>query len=314
VTVGRLLPHSYADHEKKGTNVKNIIDWLIIVEHSANYFYTGSVDFFFNDPELKTFLRHIADDEADHYHVMASSSQNIGTLLPTTPQITVDDSIKAGIETPFNTGMRLLESRQLTRESLIDIIVATEFSEWNDLFLYVTNTLKAKDRIFEHDVSRMHQHMRNIERYLNSSAYGHDKLQSFTKLPYAKREKILIVEDDYALLQLLSTLFEDICDTDLAENGAEALAKIKTTPYDLVISDVEMPVMNGIDLYQNAKAFFENPADYFLFHTAGLTGNNQRFFEENNLNVLIKPASIAQIREIVLSTFHLKRETDNNRI
>jgi CheY-like chemotaxis protein len=140
---------------------------------------------------------------------------------------------------------------------------------------------------------------------LKSSAYGSDKVQSLTKLPYAKREKILIVEDDYALLQLMSALFEDICDTDLAENGAEALAKIKTTPYDLVISDVEMPVMNGIELYQNARAFFENPTHYFLFHTGGLTGNNQRFFEANNLNVLIKPSSIVQIRDIVLSTFHL---------
>jgi hypothetical protein len=254
--------------------VKNIIDWLIIVEHSANYFYTGSADFFFNDPELKMFLRHIADDEADHYHVMVSSSQYIETLLPRIPQIIVDDSIKAEIENPFNTGMELLNSGLITKESLIDIIVETEYSEWNDLFLYVINTLKSKDRIFEQDVSRIHQHMRNIERYLNSSAYGHNKLQSFTKLPYAKREKILIVEDDYALLQLLSALLEDICDTDLASNGAEALAKIKTTSYDLVISDIDMPVMNGIQLYQNAKSFIENPNDYFIFHSGGVTEND----------------------------------------
>jgi CheY-like chemotaxis protein len=293
--------------------VKDIVDWLIIGEHSAHYFYAASAEFFFNDPDLKTFLQDIADDESDHYHVMVSAARYIDTLLDMTPQIIIDDSTKAAIEAPFKTGLGLLESRQLTKEVLIDTIVATEYSEWNDLFLYVINTLKAKDRIFAQNVSRMHQHLRNIERYLKASAYGSDKVQALTKLPYAKREKILIVEDDYALLQLLSTLFEDICDTDLAENGAEALAKIKTTPYDLVIADVEMPVMNGIEFYQNAKAFFENPTGYFLFHTAGLNDNNRRFFEENNLNVLIKPSSIAQIRDIVLSTFHLNRETDNNR-
>jgi CheY-like chemotaxis protein len=285
--------------------MQEIIDWLITVEHSANYFYTASADFFVNDPELKTFVRHIADDEADHYHVMVSAARFIETLVPRTPAIKVDDSIKARIETLFNTGMGLLKSGLITKESLIDIIVETEFSEWNDLFLYVIETLKTKDRIFAQNVSRIHQHMRDIERYLNSSAYGHDKLQSFTKLPYAKKAKVLIVDDDYALLQLLSALLEDFCDTDLAANGVEALAKIKTTPYDLVISDVEMPVMNGIELYQNAIKYFVNPNDYFLFHTGFLTDNNRIFFKTNNLAFLIKPSSIAQIRHVVLSKFHL---------
>jgi DNA-binding LytR/AlgR family response regulator len=67
-----------------------------------------------------------------------------------------------------------------------------------------------------------------------------------------------------------------------------------------------MPVMNGIELYQNAKSFIVNPNDYFIFHSGGVTENDQRFIEANNLTLLIKPSSIEQIRDMVLSKFHLK--------
>ena len=177
-----------------------IVDWLVKIERLANEFYNDASKYFSDDQRLQTLLQHISSDEADHYHIMRSASQYLGAHPSKKPQIEVDDSIKLKIESVFKNAMMLLSSGQLTTESVIDCIVESEFSEWNYLFLYVLNSLKTEDRIFEHSEIQVQRHLRHIENYLSTSEYGKNKLQDFTKLSYAKKEKILIVDDETAFL------------------------------------------------------------------------------------------------------------------
>ena len=68
------------------------------------------------------------------------------------------------------------------------------------------------------------------------------------------KEKILIVDDEEGVRDLLSEFLGSegfICDT--ASDGAEALEKYKKNGYALVISDIRMPVMGGLDLLKNIK-------------------------------------------------------------
>jgi CheY-like chemotaxis protein/rubrerythrin len=290
--------------------MKDIIDWLITIEDSANLFYNSAINCFSDDRGLKNFLHHIADDEADHYHIMVSASQYVATLPTKKSQITIDDSFKAKIETPFKRGLELLKNDLITKESLADIILEIEFSELNDIFIYVLNTLKAENRLFAHAVSRIHHHLRHVARYLNSNKYCIEKLQSFTKLQYEKKPKVLIVDDESTILELTTALLEDISDIDIATNGAEALEKIKVISYDLVVTDIGMPVMNGIELYQNSIPYFTKPNEHFLFHTGNLTNDLQCYFGTNDLTFLQKPYSVMQIRNAVSLMFHLS-DIDN---
>ncbi len=282
-----------------------IVDWLVKIERLANEFYSDASKYFCDDVRLQTLLQHISSDEADHYHIMTSASQYLVAHLPKKPQIEVDDSIKLKIESAFKNAMMLLSSGQLTTESVIDCIVESEYSEWNYLFLYVLNSLKTEDRIFEHSEIQVQRHLRHIENYLSSSEYGKNKLQDFTKLPYAKKEKILIVDDETAISELLSALLEDICDSDRAENGMEALEMIKTKPYGLVISDVGMPVMDGLELYKNSIPLFINPNECFIFHSGKLDNYICNFFTTNGITFLEKPSSIMNIRKLVNSKLQL---------
>ena len=43
---------------------------------------------------------------------------------------------------------RAMEANGLTREEFIECVVYTEFSEWNDLFMYVVNAMKRRFRAF----------------------------------------------------------------------------------------------------------------------------------------------------------------------
>ena len=66
--------------------------------------------------------------------------------------------------------------------------------------------------------------------------------------------KILVVEDE----NILREAYEMILSTepyvvDVAGNGKEALDKCQQTQYDLVLLDIMMPVMNGIEFLQEMK-------------------------------------------------------------
>jgi CheY-like chemotaxis protein len=58
--------------------------------------------------------------------------------------------------------------------------------------------------------------------------------------------RILVVDDDFASRTLLRLLFEDDgYEVAVAENGLQALAAIAARCPDVVVSDVDMPVMDG---------------------------------------------------------------------
>ncbi|MEN6326875.1 MAG: HD domain-containing phosphohydrolase [Syntrophomonas sp.] len=71
----------------------------------------------------------------------------------------------------------------------------------------------------------------------------------------AKDISVLYVEDDQELRQntarLLSSFFPTV---ELSENGAEGLKKYKEGKFDLIITDINMPIMNGVKMAEQIKA------------------------------------------------------------
>ena len=67
--------------------------------------------------------------------------------------------------------------------------------------------------------------------------------------------KILIIEDEQAIRNVLSNIISEedkSYEVDLAENGLEGLEKLTKDPYDLVLCDIKMPKMDGIELLDKA--------------------------------------------------------------
>ena len=65
--------------------------------------------------------------------------------------------------------------------------------------------------------------------------------------------KLLIVEDNYEMLLLLKDTFSSYYSVFTAENGKEALSILQETTPDLIISDIMMPIMDGISLCKELK-------------------------------------------------------------
>jgi two-component system, NtrC family, response regulator PilR len=78
---------------------------------------------------------------------------------------------------------------------------------------------------------------------------------------------LLIVDDELSMRQFLTHLFQrDGHNMRVAENGREAMVVLREQPIDVVISDVKMPDMGGIELLKAAREF--RPDLEFIMMTA----------------------------------------------
>jgi CheY-like chemotaxis protein len=73
-------------------------------------------------------------------------------------------------------------------------------------------------------------------------------------IDFTKTLKVLYVEDNTnsreSLLSLLGNFFDNIV---IAKDGQDGLDKFNQDKFDLVISDIRMPIMNGIDMCKNIR-------------------------------------------------------------
>ena len=68
--------------------------------------------------------------------------------------------------------------------------------------------------------------------------------------------KILIIEDEAAIRRVLSKILSEESDTYIvedAEDGVQGLEKIKNNDYDLVLCDIKMPKMDGVEVLEAVK-------------------------------------------------------------
>jgi len=116
-----------------------------------------------------------------------------------------------------------------------------------------------------------------------------------------RRKCVLIVDDDENVLFVLHAALQrlaHLCQVHVASSGAEALALIQEGPFDLIITDLFMPGMNGQEL--TAKIRQTSPDTTVIWITAHHSlGTDEEARQLAVYRCLEKPISVAQIRTIV---------------
>jgi DNA-binding response OmpR family regulator len=75
----------------------------------------------------------------------------------------------------------------------------------------------------------------------------------------AKGKNILIVEDSENISESLAFLMRKFFDNvEIAENGREGLEKFEEGKFDIIITDLRMPYLNGIEMIKEIKKIDEN--------------------------------------------------------
>jgi len=124
---------------------------------------------------------------------------------------------------------------------------------------------------------------------------------------------LLIVDDEQGMRQLLSHVFGRAGHAvRAAENGARAVEMLRESPADLIISDVRMPDMNGIELLRSVREFL--PGAAVVLMTAFATVETAReAFKLGADDFIQKPFDVEELKLIVaraLEKLDLLRENE----
>ena len=103
--------------------------------------------------------------------------------------------------------------------------------------------------------------------------------------------KVLVVEDEPALAAAVSEALEDAGFTvDRAADGEEGLMRLSQGTYDLIVCDLKMPRIDGMQFYRAIAAATPALARRVIFVTGAVAGTDaERFLEETGCPWLAKP-------------------------
>lgn len=113
--------------------------------------------------------------------------------------------------------------------------------------------------------------------------------------------KVLVVDDEPDVMQILTDLLtNDGHQITQAEDGARAIEQLQKQSFDLIVSDLRMPVMDGPTLYRTIKSEIPHYVNRIFFVTGDtLSAHVRTFLEENPVLVIDKPYMADDVRQAV---------------
>jgi PAS domain S-box-containing protein len=123
-----------------------------------------------------------------------------------------------------------------------------------------------------------------------------------TEIPEVKNKvkaRILVVDDELLIRRLLTRILtKEGHNVDCVDNAMDALEKIRTERYNLILLDIMMPGMSGINLYESIKDIAISLTQRVVFITGDVMGNEtQKFLAKTRSKYFTKPFETNRLRK-----------------
>jgi two-component system chemotaxis response regulator CheY len=125
-------------------------------------------------------------------------------------------------------------------------------------------------------------------------------------MPAAAAMKVLVVDDQRSIRALVRTSLNDLgCrQVEEAEDGEEALRRIQMNPPHLVISDLNMPKLDGLGLLRAVRsADASRNIGFIMLTSRGETELVQQAIKLGVNNYLMKPFALGALKKKIESVF-----------
>jgi CheY-like chemotaxis protein len=287
--------------------MRELISSIIHIEKFAADVYEKAAKFFNADMFLSDFLNQLAADERGHAELVEKALACL-TDSDVPADVILGAETISKIERPLVAIQEGIGLGAMTKEDLIHNVIEAEFSEWNPLFLYVVQFVHKNRRDCLGALADIQRHERQIRHFLHSMPDPRRYLERFTHFPVAWRERVLIVDDDPLIVNLLKNILEiDEWNVETTFRGKDALARLENEYFDVIVSDMEMPEMNGIDFFKEAEKIWPEIGARFLFYAGDISSEHRDFFQRNGIRYMLKPAPVKEIRENISRISHQKQ-------
>ncbi len=289
--------------------MKDVIQWLRRLERLASDFYSELATRVVDDEATHDFFSKLADDENWHFHLMGSAAELLreSNDIPVAA-IAIDEGLRKRLEEPLEKCYSGLMQGEISKKAIFECIVRTEFSEWNEIFLYVIQSCQDRSKAFQRIAADIQDHKERIESFIDSLPEQNRPPVHINELPQIWKRRYLVVEDDDALSRLYERLLSREGTVVTARNGKEALELIQDKFFNLILSDLDMPVMNGVEFFERALPTEEDLAKRFILCTGNLTPDVAAFCARQGIRCLQKPMMITELLDIVRSSGEMSAE------
>ena len=125
-------------------------------------------------------------------------------------------------------------------------------------------------------------------------------------MPADPNMKILVVDDMVTMRRIVKNILKQLgfANVEEAENGQEALQKLRADTYGFVVSDWNMPVMTGIDMLRAIRADEKLKTTPVLMVTAEAQQSNLiEAVQAGVSNYIVKPFTAETLHEKILKIF-----------
>ena len=124
----------------------------------------------------------------------------------------------------------------------------------------------------------------------------------------------MLVDDEPSILTALTRLLRRNGHTvDTAANGRLALMQLQARAYDLILSDLRMPELDGPALYRALVTLYPQLCQRFIFLTGdSLNPDTQAFSVQHHVLQLFKPYTAADLRRVIRQVLHAIEDYGND--
>lgn len=143
---------------------------------------------------------------------------------------------------------------------------------------------------FTFSARKVCDHIKVDKSMINANKFKDDKLNL----------KILLVEDN-STNQLVTKLMLDKmnCEVDIAQNGEKCLEYVDNGDYDVILMDINMPVMDGIEATKRIIKKYERPPFIIGVSANSMEGDAERFIAEGMHDYLAKPITFQSLSTVL---------------
>ncbi|MGB8658287.1 MAG: sigma-54 dependent transcriptional regulator [Candidatus Zixiibacteriota bacterium] len=126
--------------------------------------------------------------------------------------------------------------------------------------------------------------------------------------------KVLVVDDDPLLRDFLSETLRRLgFDVDLTSTGEEAFERIRRKDYDVILSDIRMPNMGGMELLKTAREYLPD-AKVVMMTAYGTVQNAVEAMKLGAFEYVMKPFTIDEIELVITRALEHKQLLLENRL
>lgn len=112
------------------------------------------------------------------------------------------------------------------------------------------------------------------------------------------KKRLLIVDDEISSRESLRMIFQDIYDIVMAENGEDAIICLKEGSFDLILLDIIMPGMSGLDALEKIKQMHHN-SPIIVITATRMVDTAVKAMKAGAYDYVVKPFNIEELKLIV---------------